>query len=346
MRVNIFDNGLQSRTGHHFDTCLSLAGGFRARGWEVLVCGTMQADPVIATTLAQAGCSLVPMFSHFAYTPLEPGADIFSGIEQGAQRMAAEFGRAPAADLNLFPSLKPLEFLGAALSRLDGANIGYVHAEPFHQGAYSGWTWKRAASHLRQRAMPFAIGAIDPVVADFLAGYLDGLPVDVFPIILGGRSKPQHAEKAGTFGFFGSQRVVLHDTNGQFFNTNDNPRLHILEGFVDDLQAAMHQCDLIICPMQREQYVHRMSGIACNAMAAGLPFVLPAGTLAAARFMPQGSCRAYLEHSTAGILHAVEELAQNYSHHVEAAKHAAQRWHTRHGVERFIDKVLEKLPAS
>lgn len=364
MRINIFDNGLQSRTGHHFDTVLRLASGFRARGWEVRVCGTTQADPAIAMAVAQTGSAFIPLFSHFAYAPLDLGADVTSGIERFAHRMAAEIERAPAADLNLFPSLKPLEFLGASFSRLSGPNVGYVHAEPFHQGPYSGWAWQTAARNVTHRAMRFFIGAIDPIVADFLAGYLGGIAVETFPFMQDGPSRQHYADKAGTIGFYGSQReergrslisplaerllaqgyrVVLHDTNGQFVNTNNNPGLRIIDGFVEDLQANMLECDLVVCPMQREQYVHRMSGIACCALSSGLPFVLPAGTLSAARFMPQGSCRPYLEHSPEGILHAISELTHDYPRHAEAARQAALRWRAEHGLERFIDKVLQKL---
>lgn len=363
MRVNILDNGLQGKTGHHFDLVLQLAAGFRARGWEVQACGAAQSDRAVADALASADCAYVALFSHFAYAPLELGQDAMTALEHYARIMAGELARLPTADLNLFPSLKPLEFFGYALSGLAGTGVGYAHAEPGSQGQLSGQVWQRAAVHLKQQGMRFSMGAIDPVIGDFLAGYLDGLAVETFPIAFSGRSKTKYADQPATIGFFGSQRdergkalipavadqllaqgyrVVLHDTNGQFVNTNAHPYLHIVSGFVDDLQAAMLACDIVVCPMQREHYLHRMSGVACNAMAAGLPLVLPAGTLAAARFVAQGSCRTYLEHSSAGILQAVRVMAQDYPHYATAAKSAARRWSAEQGVERFIDKLIEK----
>ena len=102
----------------------------------------------------------------------------------------------------------------------------------------------------------------------------------------------------------------------------------------------MARCDAIVCPMQREQYVHRMSGIVCNAVACGTPFVLPAGTLAAARFVALGSSRCYLDHSVAGILQAVQELGRDYPRHAEAARQGALQWRAMHGVEHVVDKVI------
>ncbi|HEX8956778.1 MAG TPA: hypothetical protein VF798_10915, partial [Burkholderiaceae bacterium] len=184
MRVNILDNGLQGKTGHHFDLVRQLAAGFLARGWDVQACGAAQSDPAVAAGLARAGCRFVPLFSHFAYAPLDLGQDAMATLEQKARTMAGELASLPPADLNLFPSLKPLEFYGFALSGLAGTSVGYAHAEPSYQGQLSGRIWHLAAGHVRRRGMRFSMGAIDPVVGDFLAGYLDGLAVETFPITL------------------------------------------------------------------------------------------------------------------------------------------------------------------
>ena len=66
MRVNIFDNGLRGRTGHHFDFCLNLAKSFRARGCTVQVHGAIGAEANVSAAFAAADCPFVPLFSHFA----------------------------------------------------------------------------------------------------------------------------------------------------------------------------------------------------------------------------------------------------------------------------------------
>jgi hypothetical protein len=187
------------------------------------------------------------------------------------------------------------------------------------------------------------------------------MPVETFPVALDGPSRHGYTNALSTIGFFGSQReergldvivplaeqllalgykVVLHDTNGRFTNQAGNPHLRVLDRFVDDLQAEMAACDVVICPMRRESYAHRLSGIVCNAISCGIPVVLPAGTLAAARFQELGSIVCYLQHSTAGILHALQELERQYPRHAEAAQRAALQWRRTQGVAHFIDRVI------
>lgn len=364
MRVNIFDNGLQAKTGHHFDFCLRLGAGLRARGHTVQVYGTALCDPAVALALAQKDCGFTALFSHFAYAPLELSASAPAELEQLARIAAGELARAAPADLNIFPSLKPLEFHAFALSGLTGKGIGYAHAEPSQQGVLAGQVWHLASQELRRHGGNFRIGAIDPVIAEFLASFLDGMPVDTFPIALDGPSRNGYADTPTTIGFFGSQReergmdvivplaeqlltlgykVVLHDTNGRFTNQAGNPNLRVLDRFIDDLQAEMAACDIVVCPMRRENYAHRMSGIVCNAISCGIPVVLPAGTLAAARFRELGSLVCYMQHSVAGILLAVQELERHYAHHADMARQAALQWRATHGVEHFIDKVIESV---
>jgi len=360
MRVNIFDNGLRGKTGHHFDFCLRLAQSCRARGYTVQAYGPIGTEANVAEAFAAAGCGFTPLFSHFAYGKLNLGADLLADLLQHARTMATELSHVAPAEFNLFPAIKPLEFYGVSLSDLAGGIVGYAHGEPFQQGPIAARVWRTASEQARRRGINLRIGAIDPVIADFLAGYLDGMPVEVFPIALDGPGKTHYADQLTTIGFFGSQReergfdvvaplaeqllalgyrVVLHDTNGRFINVNGNPNLRILDNFVPDLSTEMAQCDVVVCPMQRDQYVHRMSGIACNAVACGIPLVLPAGTLAAARFSTLGSVRCYLEHSAAGIVQAVQELGRHYPRHAEAARQGALQWGATHGMAHFLDKV-------
>lgn len=367
MRINIFDNGLQRRTGHHFDFCRKLALAFRQRGLAVEVYGAHGADAAIGEALAADGSAFTPLFSRFAYAPVSAAnnADLgaaFVGLAQDASR---EMSQAAPAQLNLFPTLKPLEFLAFSLAPLPGTTVGYVHNEPSNQNAASGEFWALASETLRSRGAHFRLGAIDPVVADFLGGYLEGLPVETFPMPYDGPPRAAYRERAQTVGFFGSQReergmgllaplieqliaqgyeVALHDTHGQFTNASGTPKLRILDAFVDDLEAEIRACDIVVCPMLRENYMHRMSGIAAAAVATGVPLILPAGTLAAARFHGLGSSRCYREHTPQGVLRAILKLAQDYPRHTAAAALAAQQWNIANGMGHFVDEIL-KHPA-
>lgn len=54
-------------------------------------------------------------------------------LRQHAGRQAIR-ERMPLDDLGQSPSLNPLKFLGATLSKLDGTNGAHVLGEPFHHG--------------------------------------------------------------------------------------------------------------------------------------------------------------------------------------------------------------------
>ena len=137
--------------------------------------------------------------------------------------------------------------------------------------------------------------------------------------------------------------VVVHDTMAQLSASSVIPGLRLLTEFVDDLGAAMAHCDLVICPMQFENYVHRMSGVVCCAVASGVPLVFPAGTLSSMRFHPLGSSACYIEHSVEGILQAVATVAADYPFYAKGAKRGAQYWRDNHGVDRFVDRALREI---
>ena len=115
MRINIFDNGLNSRSGHHFDYCLNVARSFAQRGYAVTVCGTQSAESEIAPAFETAGCTFVPLFSHFAYAPMEVGNDVVGGVNAFALTAANEMASVARADLNVFLTLKPLEYYAFSL---------------------------------------------------------------------------------------------------------------------------------------------------------------------------------------------------------------------------------------
>lgn len=363
MHIHVFDNGLSSRTGHHFDFCLRLARSLTRRGHTVEMFGTLEAEPGLFEALAAEGVAGRGLFSYCSHTPLDLGFDPYSKLEAMVRTAASELRGVPPAQLNLFPSLTPLEFLAYSQSGIIAPTVGMAHGDPAFQNPFAARLWSLAAGNVRRQGLPFRLGAIDPVIADYLRTYLGGLPVSPFPIVQGGARKQRYAAALSIVGFFGAQRdergmellpelterllalgyhVVLHDTRRQFDSQPTPPNLRRMSAFVDDLHAEMTQCDLVVCPMWRESYVHRISGIVCDAVSSGVPFVLPAGTLSAARFYPLGSSACYHEQSVEGILHAIATVAADYAAYAAAAERAALQWPEQHGVERFVDAVLKE----
>ena len=99
----------------------------------------------------------------------------------------------------------------------------------------------------------------------------------------------------------------------------------------------------VVCPMEASRYEHRHSGIVWNAVASGLPVVLPKGTLSAVRISRLRSSCSYREHSVEGIMGAISRVASNYPSFAAAAEQGALRWKKKHGVDRFVQSILDRL---
>jgi hypothetical protein len=278
------------------------------------------------------------------------------------RQITSELASATPADLSLFPTLRSLEFAAFSLLENPAPMIGMVHLEPNFEHPHASRLWAMAADRVLQRNLNVTVCAIDPLIGDFLRTYSDSLPVIEMPVPLGGKPKLQYAQSLDIIGFFGHQReerglaiipplvdkllglgykVVIHDTRGRFSAKGTPSNLRLFNSFVGDLNLEMAKCDLVVCLMHWNRYLHRSSGIACTAIASGVPFVLPAGTLSAVRFCNPGSAACYYEHSIDGVMEAIQRIDSNYPKYTAAAKQGAMNWNKNHGVERFVDRIVE-----
>ena len=365
MRVNIFDNGLRNGTGHHFDYCLSLARCLTQRGHSVSVWGAYGMQDDVIAAFHQVDSQACALFSHYTHDHPAPDGDAPGIVRALADKTAQELAQAGMADLTLFPTLTALQL--EAWSRLEGAGpmAGLVHVPPEDEHPASSMLWIEAAERTRGRGLQVAVAAIDPVIGSALRMATDALVVFDWPMPLDGTPKSHYPPRIATVGFFGHQReergillvpplaralldagyrVLLHDTSGQFQSLNAVPNLVLVNGFVRKLAVVMVQCDLVVCTMLAGRYARRTSGIACSAVACGIPLVLPAGTLSAARYGGLESVLCYHEQTIPAVLDAVGRSQLDYPGRCLAAHHAALHWQQTQGVEKFVDAVLAALP--
>jgi glycosyltransferase involved in cell wall biosynthesis len=366
MHINIFDSGLNGRTGHHFDFCLSIGKRLALRGHSVGVWGGRDAEPGLSEVFTSAGCSFAPLFSHIPIALNEGQVPTFGQIEAIATQSAAQLcGSAVPAGLNFFPTLKPTEFLAYSHAEPAGRMVSMVHTLPGIHSTYSSKIWATACANAARRGLHARLGVLEPLLADFLRTYSDQLLIELAPFPLDGAGRPGDAVRPALrpqcIGFFGNQRdergldviaplaqrlladgyrVVVHDTRGQFNTDGANPKLRVLSGFIPDLAAAMAQCDVIVCPVRWENYALRPSGIVAMSMACGIPCIVASGTLSAATYHRHGSMVCYQELGVDGIMQAIERLAADYPRIAGCAREAAQFWRATHGIDRAIDWML------
>ena len=365
MRVNIFDNGLRSGTGHHFDYCLNLARSLTQRGHAVSVWGARGMPDDVIAAFHQVGSQASALFSHFTHDHPAPDIDSPGIVRALANKAAQELAQAGIAELNLFPTLTALQL--AAWSRLEvaGPMAGLVHVPPEDEHPASGTLWIEATGRARARGLHVAVAAIDPEIGSALRTASDALAVFDWPMPLDGTPKPHYQPQIASVGFIGHQReergilliphlvralldtgyrVLIHDTMGQFQSLTATPNLVLISGFVRKLAIVLAQCDLVVCTMQPAHYARRTSGIACSAVACGIPLVLPSGTLSAARYDRLESVVCYHERTVPAVLDAVAQSRLDYPRRCLDAQRAALDWRQTQGVEKFVDAVLAALP--
>ena len=365
MRVNIFDNGLRSATGHHFDYSLNLARSLTQRGHSVSVWGALGMPDDVIAAFRQVGSPASALFSHFTHDHPAPDGDSPGIVRALADKAAHELAQTGMAELSLFPTLTALQL--AAWSQLEraGPMTGLVHVPPDDEHPASGMLWLEAAERARTRGLQAAVAAIDPVIGSAIRRASDALPVFDWPMPLDGTPKPHYLPQIASVGFFGHQReergillipplaralldsgcrVLIHDTMGQFQSLTEIPNLVLINGFVRNLSIVLAQCDLVVCTMQPEHYARRTSGIACSAVASGIPLVLPSGTLSAARYDRLESVVCYHERTVPAVLDAVAQSRLDYPRRCLDAQRAALDWRQTQGVEKFVDAVLAALP--
>jgi hypothetical protein len=361
MHINIVDNRLVAPTGHHFDICHGIARALAQIGINVRVLGNQRAPEEVVERFRAVNASFFRTFSHYSFAGTTPDQHAWGSTRSVVDQMVLETGAVEPSILNVFPSLTPEQLWAHSLCDRAPPMVGMVHWEPDFQNPHGGSIWNAASELIAKRGLQVSIGAIDPIIGDYLQTYSDHVPITSMPVPHGGIGKSSYPIYPETIGFFGHQRpergsrlipdlvgellalgygVVLHDTRGQFQRKGTPSKLRLLNGFVEDLCSEMAACDLIVCPMDRQSYAQRLSGIVCHAVAAGVPFVLPSGTLSAVRFNPLGSSCCYAEPHPPGIMNAIQKVASDYPKYSKSALEGSKAWNAQHGVDKFVWETI------
>lgn len=113
------------------------------------------------------------------------------------------------------------------------------------------------------------------------------------------------------------------------------------DGFVpaEDYYRLLASADVVLCPYDERAYRSRSSGVFAEAVAAGKPTVVPAGTWMA-REQPPGTGEAYTTASE--LLAALQHVCANYDSYRSAAEAARDRWLARHSPDALLAQLLSE----
>jgi glycosyltransferase involved in cell wall biosynthesis len=118
-----------------------------------------------------------------------------------------------------------------------------------------------------------------------------------------------------------------------------NIELHGLKGPLhpNEYFALLSVADVILLPYDAAAYGRRSSGVLTEAMAAGIPTIVTAGTWLA-RQQPLGTGETFAD--PAGFEQAVRKLLANYPFYLAPAQQFRQEWLRRHTPDNLIDALV------
>jgi glycosyltransferase involved in cell wall biosynthesis len=365
MIINIMDPGLRHNRGHHFEIDLRLVKSLLGRGHAVRLYANRLLDHAVA---AQLG-ALAPTMPHFNAWPYENPwkLDAIAGdmllYSRYGNLMTQDLRNTTAADCWLWPSIFAGDIIACTLANPGVPMAGCVHVGSDWNGGDFGrgalW-WRNSLVLAHHARLDLRIGAIEPAHRyEYLPLTLDER-FAVFPIPHDGAPISAPKQALRRIGFFGQQRrekggaivvkvaaelaarghsVVLQDSGGGK-PPLDSDRIEIL-GYVDQFAEAIAGCDLVVLPYQPDAYRSRGSGVLWEALASGVPVVAPFDT-APGRWIEQtGAGTLFVKFEVDDVLRAVARAGESYAAIAAAAYATSKSWPQRHGMERFVDALLE-----
>lgn len=363
MRINLMDGSLRILRGHPHDIDLSLARAMVDAGHDVHVYGHVDMDEAVRSDFA----GVAPLTALFTINPYAKisGFDAIAGEIRknldGAHITAKELLGVRQADVWLWPSLYPYQLLACAFARTSARVAGCIHHPPgFLSAGDTAW-WRYGFLQCFHAGIDLRAGSIERETCyEYIPLTVDG-HFPLLPYPNDGLAVPPAHTALQTIGIFGAQReekgqvlmrpllnglleqgyrVILQDSNEELARQYAGMDGVICLGHVDNLLDEIARCDLVLAPYHAESYRSRGSGIVMNAMACGVPVVVPVGS-APGRLVEQNGAGTLFSHfSLPAIRAAIQAAAAGYPAIAAAAGQAARLWRQQHGVMKFVEAMV------
>ena len=120
-------------------------------------------------------------------------------------------------------------------------------------------------------------------------------------------------------------------------------RLSFHEGVLraDEWEDLLSRSDLILCPYNPDRYFLSHSGIVAEALANGIPVVVPSGTALASITEEFGGARTTFDRfEGSSIVDATNRALSSFDDYAARAVSAAEKWRQTQGVQRTLDAIL------
>jgi hypothetical protein len=361
MKINVFDTGLESRGGHHFDFDRTLMRNLAQAGHEVHFYGPVGMDDEVVDDLSGYGAvtRLLRLAQNAPSEPVERYAEKLDSFLRNSDLLAEDLGTVAEADLWIWPSMMPYDLQAAALSKTRAAVAGCIHFDPgIEASTVTAMTWRIAFLNVQRKGVRVTAGSIEPELRHRFTPIVPGGKFLVLPHPYDGPPLAEPKTALRRVGFFGHQRiergvefipplakvlvaegyeVTVHDTNGG--NTRDLPGVDMLQ-FVDDIAVPISACDLVVLPYTVDQYRRKGSGILGQCMTIGIPVIGPFGTIPGRIIEQYGVGPLFSEPTAQALYNTIKFANRHYATYAETAFRVAQRFSRQNGGARFAEAFV------
>lgn len=167
---------------------------------------------------------------------------------------------------------------------------------------------------------------IPAIVADLLAGYVE--PGKVRFLVQGSLSHPEWNAKSAA----ALEKLKTYPANQVRIVGLDAPLAP------EEYFQLVSEADLLLCPYSPHAYKRRSSGTLTEAIAAGIPTVVPQGTWLATQ-QPDGTGEQF--HDEPSLAAAVRKICDNYDRYLNCARRAKEEWLAFHSPAELVKRLVE-----
>lgn len=353
--IFLLDPGLISLRGHHLDLDLRLMRELQARGHEVtLYCGA-SLSPDLQDRLKRVAVNYKPVFRIPSYTILSEQQRTRAFYRLIVNENLKDLSMIPDDGVWVWPTLVPHHFWAAALEPRRPRQLGGIWYHPRYNSQLGAYAWSQAVKLTVRGGLPITLGAFNQELCEIYPTFGPGLRIELLPLPHDGAINDRPISVLRRIGFFGSQRaergisllngllpklmqmgyeVTVQDSTATIRQDNSNPALTVL-GVVDDFAAELLRCDLIVWPSRWQDYQMRCSGVVSEAIASGVPVVVPSGCTPG-MLVERWNCGTFFHDFTVNaVVEAVQEADSDFPALGLRARAASKAWPEVNGTPRL-----------
>ncbi len=122
-----------------------------------------------------------------------------------------------------------------------------------------------------------------------------------------------------------------------------DPGIRLIKEPLDSVgyYALLRSADIIVAPYRKQYYRSRTSGIVVEALAAGKPVVVPAGTWMADQIADGAAGRTFADGDPGALVGAIKDIATRMHQYSAEAVTYRERWLTIHNPTRLVESLLQ-----